>query len=292
MDKADLNEDVIRAYLLGRLSENDALLTQIDERSFTEVEFSALVGLVEDEILEEYLEGALSADDREACERHFLRPPERRQKLRDVQLLNRHLAAISAGPYRAKRLDRRQPSLSRGARILSFPHARTYAELAAAILFAIGIAYHLRLRSEVRNEFNEGRQELARERQQNADLNRQPVTSEGPPSARTATLSLLRPGTLRGDAQEPQLSLGPTAGNIHTEVALPAGASGMFAVQVVCSGKPVWSHGPIGSRMIQGGTILGFDFPARALSAGGCQLDVRHVDTDAISYLFRVSDLQ
>jgi hypothetical protein len=292
MDNADLNESVIREYLLGRQDGNQDLWERIDEQTLTDPEFSETVAVVEDEIIEEYLEGALSADDREACERHFLRPPERQQKLRQARLLNSHLAVASPSPADVKDAESSRLSLARAARILPFPRLRIYAEIAAAILFAISLGYIARLRNELKNELSQDSLQLAQVQQHAAVLNHQLVADVQQGLAPTTQLSLLEPGTLRGDAHLPELRIGPGAGTIHTEVALPRGASGAYAVQVLCTGVAVWSHGPIDSRAIQGGAILTVEFPAQVLSAGNCKLALRHVSDSDISYLFSVSKLQ
>ena len=132
-------EDVhIREYLLGRLEGDPELVEQIDERILTNPQFSLIVDVVEDEIIEEYIEGSLSADDAQAVERHFLRPPERQLKLRNARLLSRHLATASLP---RESVERSEPA-HRAAwiRMWKIPHFRTYAELSAAAVFLVAIA--------------------------------------------------------------------------------------------------------------------------------------------------------
>src|SRR6185369_10039721 len=81
----------IREYLLGRLDSDVELVDSIDEQTLTDPEFSMSVDVIEDEIIEEYLEGSLNLEDKRAVERHFLRPPERQLKLKTARLFSRYL---------------------------------------------------------------------------------------------------------------------------------------------------------------------------------------------------------
>src|SRR5215475_5768152 len=84
-------DTMIREYLLGRLDNAPEVAERLAERMLTETELSELVDVIEDEIIEEYLEGQLEPADRQAIEKHFLRPPERREKLRLARILHRGL---------------------------------------------------------------------------------------------------------------------------------------------------------------------------------------------------------
>ncbi len=73
MENRVIDEVHIREYLLGRLEGDPEFVEQIDEQILTNPQFSIIVDVVEDEIIEEYIEGSLNADDARAVERHFLR---------------------------------------------------------------------------------------------------------------------------------------------------------------------------------------------------------------------------
>src|SRR5437899_4121420 len=91
-------ETNIREYLLGRLQQDTPELSErLEERLLADDDFSRTVDLVEDEIIEEYLEGTLDAADKQTVEQHFLRPPERQKKLRFARLLHHHLETMERG---------------------------------------------------------------------------------------------------------------------------------------------------------------------------------------------------
>jgi hypothetical protein len=83
------NETVLRQYLLGNLPEHE--WEEIEQRLLREDDFASNIEVIEDEIIEDYLQGTLSAEERRAVETHFLCPPERRRKLWFARLLRSHL---------------------------------------------------------------------------------------------------------------------------------------------------------------------------------------------------------
>ena len=83
------NETTLRQYLLGMLPEPE--WEEIEQQLLREDDLAGNIEVVEDEIIEDYLQGSLSADERRAVEIHFLQPPERRRKLWFARLLRSHL---------------------------------------------------------------------------------------------------------------------------------------------------------------------------------------------------------
>lgn len=89
MDTQFPNETALRQYLLGTLPESE--WEDIEQRLLREDDFANKIDVIEDEIIEDYLQGSLSANERDAVETHFLCPPERRRKLWFARLLRSHL---------------------------------------------------------------------------------------------------------------------------------------------------------------------------------------------------------
>ena len=67
------DELMVRRYLLSSVSEEER--DQVETRLMTNDEFSRLIDLVEDDLVEEYLEGALQGKDRSRFEDTFLCSP-------------------------------------------------------------------------------------------------------------------------------------------------------------------------------------------------------------------------
>ncbi len=72
-------EGMLRSYALGRLAEEPRLA--LEERLVSEPEVLEALGVVEDELTEEYLERSLLADERRDFEQSFLSSPERQRLL-------------------------------------------------------------------------------------------------------------------------------------------------------------------------------------------------------------------
>lgn len=104
-------ERLIRLYLLGDLPEDRA--RELEKRLILENDLVERVRLVEDEVIEDYVRGALSPHEVSRFQNHFLTTPRRRRKLMLVEGLRKHAVAapddlfqqIAAdAPRRASRL--------------------------------------------------------------------------------------------------------------------------------------------------------------------------------------------
>ena len=225
------DDATIRDYLLGRLDADSELVERIDELMLTNVEFSENLGVIEDEIIEEYLEGSLSPPDRQSVEMHFLQPPERQRKLQNARLLSHHLAAA------ARRLPDPPAPYPSG---FNF---KMYAEIAAAVLLTASVVYLFQSRRDFQATLRDSSQELAQERAHSASLNQQLQVVRSFAQPTTVMLTLLRSDLDRSaDASLPELKVGPGTKNIHVEVALSSVASGYCNVRLETSGRTVWSQ--------------------------------------------------
>ena len=89
-------EETIRAYLLGKLPQGEQ--EKLEEQLMTQDDTFTQLLIHEDELIDEYVSGSLSAQEREAFERHFLAAPERRQKLGFAQALTKYVEASAPVP--------------------------------------------------------------------------------------------------------------------------------------------------------------------------------------------------
>lgn len=88
-------EETIRQYLLGRLDDQGDLRDRLSEQMFFNAELSEVVDEIEDQIIEEYLDGRISSIDKKTIEGHFLRPPARQEKVKFARFLRDHLKTKS-----------------------------------------------------------------------------------------------------------------------------------------------------------------------------------------------------
>lgn len=298
-----INDADIREYLLGRLDADLELVERIDEQMFADSEFSTRVDIVEDEIIEAYIEGSLNTDDVLAVERHFLRPPERLRKLRNARLLSCHLAGAPYGKEKSA-----QPEPSHGffhawthawARAWKLPGLRAYAEVAACVLFAASIAHLMQQRRELGIAVERTNQQLAEQRQQTAGLQQQLRSPLRIVEPSTGVLNLLESGRTRGDGHLPAVKVGAASGTLHVEVAIPSDRAdrahrpiGTYRVRLEHDGQTLWSHDGVDALAVRGGAILKLDLPAEVLPLGACELVVEQPNKADLSYSFLVSDLR
>lgn len=281
----------IREYLLGRLDPDSELVESIDEQSLTDPKFSISVDVIEDDIIEEYLEGSLSSEDMRAVERHFLRPPERQRKLESARLLSHYFEAES------RKVKTKQPaparSLFRALRIGQvLPSFRTYAEIAALVVFVVLILNVWNQRRELDIAIKQINQQLGQERERSAIANQQLQNALQSLQPAIAMLNLVRPGLQRGGQELPEVKVGSGTRTLHVEVALLSRASGKYRVQLRHTGKAVWSQDGVDATSVPGGAILKLDIPADVLSQGTGELAITPSGDGTISYWFSITKIQ
>src|ERR1700746_3310709 len=84
------DRSLIREYLLGRLDNEKELEEQLSHDIFSNDELAEMVESIEEEIIEEFLDGTMDSADKDAFNTYFLRPPERKERLRFAKLLRNH----------------------------------------------------------------------------------------------------------------------------------------------------------------------------------------------------------
>jgi len=90
-------ERTLRRYVLGGL--DDDLRVELEELLITDPDAFEALGVIEDELLEEYLEEAGSADERQSFERRFLTSPERRRRLGIARALRDRASRVDERPH-------------------------------------------------------------------------------------------------------------------------------------------------------------------------------------------------
>lgn len=124
-------QDGVRRYLLQQLSAAEQ--QSLELRLLTDEEFAEELEFVENELIDEYLAGELSAEERAAFEELFLANPERKRKLQTGQAMKRFLDTNSS------------PVTPRPARFRFLPNWRAAFSIPVAIpalmlgLIAIGL---------------------------------------------------------------------------------------------------------------------------------------------------------
>jgi CHAT domain-containing protein len=104
----------IKQYLLGELAPENRR-QELEERILTDDEFFEEILVAEDELTDQYLDGALTDRERERFENHFLSTPERRQKLNFARAMKRYISTAtttSSSVEEPESAGKKYPSLS------------------------------------------------------------------------------------------------------------------------------------------------------------------------------------
>lgn len=235
MEISQSDQVMLRQYLLGQLEPDAKSTERLEERLLMESDFAEFAEVIEDEIIEDYLEGSLDSADREAVEKHFLRPRQRQEKLRLARLVSRRLrsnlrteasnqakgnatdqlsqvahdhkpnAATHPGPASGNSHKDQSDRVSPGqpAKVwapFGAHGVRVWFEAAACILLIASFIYALQLRHALRLATNTTVQQLAVERERSGQFERQLQELRRVSQPATVILSLIQPGIQRDRA--------------------------------------------------------------------------------------------
>lgn len=131
------SEKSIRRLLLGESGEDEQ--QRIEELFMTDPEYQEKVLMAEHDLIEEYLENALSKGDREKFRRHFLSTPQQRRKVRIAQSLKNYAAIEVTAHSPPPEEEKLQPVswLRRLFEALGLRRPVVYLPLAAALVVAV-----------------------------------------------------------------------------------------------------------------------------------------------------------
>lgn len=197
-----VNEDTnqerrVRMYLLGELDETGQ--QAVEEQLLADDELFNLIGVVEDELFDDYLDGELEGDELERFRGFFLLPPERQRKLGFAMALQRHVAAESRRePWISNTSDPiHAPSLSSHAVEKEPLSVTRYLKFAATAIVLLGLALGIWRVFFSQSEVDRGNAALARA-----------YSAERPIEARLSRLRYAPMGNTRGGpAKADEISL-------------------------------------------------------------------------------------
>ncbi len=309
---ADPSDKLITRYLLGELPEEQQI--EIEDRAFSDQEFLASITAVENDLIDEYVRGQMSENDRRRFEQRFLVSESRRKRVGFARALTRVMAETRVTERETPTVVA-APVVSWRDALAAFIHglhpAGKLALAAAMLLILIGGAWliteTLRLRSQLTNlqaqrqgdrqalerqvEVERKRSEelaaqLEREKQQRAQtdesLHRLSETVNRPdetPRPIIASLMLL-PGMSRGASTQPKLVLPANASVTQIQIGLePEEEFKNFGVELrTISGRSVWTRDHLTARNTRGGRIVRLTLPASVLGSGEYELRLKGVN--------------
>src|SRR5215217_7102849 len=96
MKELELDITTIRRYLLGEL--DNGARDEVEQRLMTDHDYKEEVLIVEEELLEDYVSGALDQRERDLFLQNYLTTPLQKQKLRIAQALDKRATQSAARP--------------------------------------------------------------------------------------------------------------------------------------------------------------------------------------------------
>jgi hypothetical protein len=171
-------EDVMARYLLGELP--DAEQEVLEQKLFLDDDWFDRLRVVEMELIDDYVQGNMSAADRAQFEQGFLTTPERAEKVANAKALLRHVAELE--PVATAAEPERSPAFwGPLANYFSFQSpAMQYAMTAAVLLLTVGGLWLVYDRVQLQQQLELARKEQAKQasedrqiREQRAELERE-----------------------------------------------------------------------------------------------------------------------
>jgi hypothetical protein len=290
MNSSFSGETALRKYLLGILGQQDC--EQIEEELLSNEEFAKLIDLIEDEIIDEYVEGSLGIQDRQAVETYFLRPPSRQKKLKFARMLRSQL--------REETQVQAVPTI-----VLPMPYRRwlwvASGTMAAMLLLTASLGvYTAKLRRNLETEMAHNRksqEDLARERAltalleiQGEKLRNQIKTISANPQNNYFTLVLLPILTMGSRDSIPVFTPHPGATRLKIEIPLIDIPEQPYHVSLLGQdGKELWSRASVSPT----GDQLAFPIPYSKWQTGDYSVvltgTLDNLNPPKATYHFRVS---
>ena len=141
MNDVQENENPFYRFLLEDLSPIEQ--ERIEIRLLEDLESQELIQAAEFDLIDDYIQGDLTAEDVRRFERVFLNSPARRRKLATARILTNSNAEVAEATPSGKIIDLPQPTSGR--RPKNMPAWRSAGRLAAAaLLVAAGCWYGVR----------------------------------------------------------------------------------------------------------------------------------------------------
>jgi hypothetical protein len=303
-DKMNLtrnDEILIRLYLLGKVIDQEQ--EQIEQQLMTDSQYFGHFLKTEESLIDEYVKGKLSSDERESFETHFLSAPERRDKLAFAKSLNRYIA--EAKTSQSADVGGADNEAARSRKAIFWPrliHSR--AAIAVIIIAALALitsaiillTENARLRERIveqqaslnRSE-EESRQRLGKEMERNKELARQLEQSQNEIFRTEQEMSrykqengrhreiaasgiaslIIAPGSVRDTGQSYRMDLANHIQRLRLELRLEGENYESYRAEVeTVEGKSIWKAANLRARQGAREKTIVTTLPARQLLEG------------------------
>ncbi len=304
----DANDELlVRRYLLSSVTEEER--EQVEKRLMSDDDFFRQIDLVEDELVEEYLDGELAGADRRRFEDTFLCAPERQHKLRFIRALRVYAADASQQAALQDRPSKHpwyQPIL----RVFDISRPVLAYSLASAVLVLMGGGAWLLVRMGGLENQISGLQ--ARQQDRETEESRLRALLEKERSRADEIAGLLqqeqakRTPTPLAMVSQPWFTVAPgaqrSAGPVQAfeipkgallvglKLDLPENWKQTYRVVLLSPDKEILSRSNLKAAVSEKEITIGFSVPASDLPAGHCEIRLYGTGETEIleTYSFRV----
>jgi hypothetical protein len=277
-----IDETLLIRYLLGRLGEEEQV--QVEDRAFADAEYLAALEAAEADLIDNYIGGALSRDDRRAFEQRFLVSPQRRDKIQFARDFARVAAELK--PTFPARMTAWQAFT---ALMQAWTPTVRFAAAAAALVLVATAALLLVQNTAMRSQVAALESQQKELQSRAAQLDRQLAEAQ----ARTSTLTaqaeqplaprgtvdslVLQPGLARAESRREKLVVHASSQLARIEVGLePRDEYPSFRVELrTQAAAEVLTLGNLRKRQ----NAVTFEVPASALAAGDYELALKGVSS-------------
>jgi hypothetical protein len=283
----DIELEFIRRYLLGEL--DDAGREKFEQRIISDPEYQDAVLMVEDELIEDFVAGALSEGERLRFIKHFLSTTRQRHRLKDIQGLHAYFEreAVAETTPEAGKPERQRLWQGLAGRLL--PASRLSLAAAASLVVLAGVVLLLIVR------YASGPSEMswsASFREDWVRLNdpKAPPATQSPSSFQITLMAM----HTRSSGEMPKVVPPPGADSMQAELRLPPGQSTSYRVTLrAIDGGASFPLPPLPPQTINGNRVLLLNVPVRRLPRGDYELQLTGVGDESaasnpVTYYFRL----
>jgi hypothetical protein len=269
MEQNHHTEISFRRYLLGWLGQEEQ--ETLEKRLLTDDEYFEELLMAEDELVDDYISGALSESERERFEQHFLAAAERQQKLGFARALNKYVTVDRLKPSSPATARRQSDSFWR-----RFVPASLHAQkpllgvsLAALLIIICGVSWLVVKNMRLQNQSGQG--------------------------ASAAVALSLSPGLTRGAGEIKKLAITADTSTVELRLELIRDEYQLYrAIVQTDEGKEVFTADKLTPETVATRRAVIVNLPARLLSSGDHRVKLSGIAANGVSedvdtYYFRVT---
>ena len=295
-----VDEMLLVKYLLGELTEEEQV--RVEDRAFESGEYLGALDAAEADLIDAYVRGELTRDQRRAFEPRFLVSPQRRSKVEFAKALAQVSDEAKAAAFPAK--PPRQGWTALLALFRGWNPVLQFASGTAALLCVAGaiwvISQNAALRSQIAvvdSQQQQLRRQVEEERRRADTLAAQIPKQPSPtaPVAPSVALLMLTPGLSRGANRVERLVVTPAMQIAHSDVQLEARDDYPYfrAELRTRGGQEILTRSSLTRHRAGPAYAISLDVPVTALAAGEYELALKGIPAggsveDIGFYYFRV----